>query len=109
MDPGTTAFILAHLALGEIVLVLALVMAVAGFDDLFIDLVFLGHSASRRLDRAPRPEITSLRALPRALVSNDINAAAVWSAYRRYWIMLDSGDARPWDKTAHRFPASSVS
>lgn len=46
------------------------------------------------------------RAVPRALVSNVINAAAAWSACRRYWIMLDGGGALTWDKTAHRFPSS---
>ena len=46
------------------------------------------------------------RAVPRALVSNVINAAAAWSACRRYWIMLDGGGALSWDKTAHRFPIS---
>lgn len=48
----------------------------------------------------------ALRAVPRTLVSNVINAAAAWSACRRYWIMLVGGGALAWDKTAHRFPIS---
>lgn len=66
MDAGATVFILAHLALGEVLVVLALVMAASGLDDLFVDLVFLGRSARLRLARAPRPEIASLRAVPPA-------------------------------------------
>jgi adsorption protein B len=47
-----------------------------------------------------------LRAIPRALVGNVINAAAAFAAARRYRAFL-SGDARlVWDKTAHRFPGT---
>ena len=46
-----------------------------------------------------------LRAIPRAVVSNVINAAAALAAARRYRAAL-SGEARLiWDKTAHRFPS----
>jgi adsorption protein B len=45
-----------------------------------------------------------LRAVPRALVSNLVNAAAAWGAARRYRAMLRGGAALGWDKTAHRFP-----
>ena len=48
-----------------------------------------------------------LRSLPRALVSNVINAAAAWSACRRYAVSLRTGMAVGWDKTAHRFPGAS--
>ncbi|KAB7644840.1 glycosyl transferase family protein [Polymorphobacter fuscus] len=44
------------------------------------------------------------RSVPRAVVSNVINAAAAWSACRRYAAALRSGDAPQWDKTVHRFP-----
>ncbi|MFZ4108997.1 MAG: glycosyl transferase family protein [Polymorphobacter sp.] len=47
-----------------------------------------------------------LRAIPRAVVGNVINAAAALAAARRYRAIL-SGDARlVWDKTAHRFPGA---
>lgn len=49
-----------------------------------------------------------LRAVPRTLVSNIINAAAAWSACRRYAAMLRTGTALAWDKTAHRFPPSQT-
>lgn len=49
-----------------------------------------------------------LRAIPRAVVSNVINAAAALAAARRYRAIL-SGDARMvWDKTAHRFPTAGT-
>lgn len=46
-----------------------------------------------------------LRAVPRALVGNIVNAAAAWGACRRYSNAVRSGSALGWDKTAHRFPA----
>ena len=46
-----------------------------------------------------------LRAMPRALVGNVINAAAAWGACRRYSAAVREGTALGWDKTAHRFPA----
>lgn len=48
-----------------------------------------------------------IRAVPRALVSNFINAAAAWSACRRYANAMRDGSALVWDKTAHRFPAAA--
>jgi adsorption protein B len=45
-----------------------------------------------------------LRAVPRTLVSNVINAAAAWSALQLYIACLRAGTAPDWDKTAHRFP-----
>ncbi|MBC7507042.1 MAG: glycosyltransferase [Sandarakinorhabdus sp.] len=48
--------------------------------------------------------VEGARAVPRALVSNVINAAAAWSAYRRYTKSLRTGTALGWDKTVHRFP-----
>ncbi len=68
-DTGTLLFIVAHLSLGQIILVLALVMAVSGLDDLFVDLVFLVHAAWQRLrsaHRPPRPDLATLRAVPAA-------------------------------------------
>ena len=50
-----------------------------------------------------------VRAVPRALVSNVINAAAAWVACQRYATSLHTGAAHHWDKTAHRFPAGPVS
>ncbi|KPF65489.1 hypothetical protein IP88_13410 [alpha proteobacterium AAP81b] len=47
-----------------------------------------------------------LRAIPRAIVSNLVNAAAAWVACNRYGAMLQRGDALAWEKTAHRFPGS---
>jgi adsorption protein B len=49
-----------------------------------------------------------LRAIPRALASNVINAAAAWCAITRYRRIV-SGEARlQWDKTAHRFPVDTA-
>ncbi len=49
-----------------------------------------------------------LRAIPRAVVSNIINAAAAFAAARRYRAII-RGDARlAWDKTAHRFPVAGA-
>jgi adsorption protein B len=45
------------------------------------------------------------RAIPRALASNIVNAAAAWRAVRQYRALVRSGDRPIWDKTAHRFPA----
>ncbi len=45
-----------------------------------------------------------LRAIPRALASNFINAAAAWTAARRYRAMMRGTAQLTWDKTAHRFP-----
>ena len=45
-----------------------------------------------------------VRAMPRALVGNIINAAAAWGACRRYSAAVRHGTALGWDKTAHRFP-----
>lgn len=87
------AFIVAHLALGEIVVVLALVMAVSGLDDLFVDLVFIGHSAWRRLSDAPRPEIAVLRAVPPAPMAVIIpawdEAAVIGAMLGRLFATLD--------------------
>lgn len=47
-------------------------------------------------------------AVPRALVSNLINATAAWAACRRYATLLRDGQALTWDKTVHRFPGSSA-
>jgi len=49
-----------------------------------------------------------VRSVPRAIVSNVINAAAAWSACRRYIEMLRTGLAPAWDKTTHRFPTSQA-
>lgn len=46
-----------------------------------------------------------LRAIPRALVGNIINAAAALAAIRRYRTMLSSSAPPVWGKTLHRFPA----
>ncbi len=46
-----------------------------------------------------------LRAVPRTVVANLINAVAAFRAVRRY-ARIRAGHERPrWDKTAHRFPA----
>jgi adsorption protein B len=46
-----------------------------------------------------------LRAIPRAMVGNIINAAAAMLAIRRYRTMLASTAPPVWGKTVHRFPA----
>ena len=45
-----------------------------------------------------------LRAIPRTLIGNIINATAAVAAIRRYRIMLASSGPPVWDKTLHRFP-----
>lgn len=45
-----------------------------------------------------------LRAIPRALASNVVNAAAAWRAANRYRAIVRGGARQRWDKTAHRFP-----
>lgn len=48
-----------------------------------------------------------LRAVPRAIVANLINALAASRAVSRYRQALISGEALRWDKTEHRTPDSS--
>jgi bacteriophage N4 adsorption protein B len=45
-----------------------------------------------------------LRAVPRAIVANLINALAAWRAVHRYRDALLTGGQPKWEKTAHRFP-----
>jgi len=49
-----------------------------------------------------------LRAVPRAVTSNIINAAAAWKALRRYARALAGGVPLAWDKTEHRFPSTGA-
>lgn len=49
--------------------------------------------------------IEGIRAIPRALTSNIINAAAAWSAARRYHAIVRGNHVQTWDKTDHRFPS----
>ena len=49
-----------------------------------------------------------LRAIPRAVVSNAINAAAALAAARRYRAILGGTARLEWDKTAHRFPGGAA-
>jgi adsorption protein B len=48
-----------------------------------------------------------LRAIPRAMVANVINAAAALAAIRRYRVMREQGGQPEWGKTLHRFPATA--
>jgi adsorption protein B len=48
-----------------------------------------------------------IRAVPRALVANIINAAAALAAIRRYRKMRASGSSGEWGKTLHRFPGAA--
>lgn len=59
---------------------------------------FTAHAYGRR---------EAIRAVPRALASNVINAAAAWAAVGRYRETLQSGTAPFWDKTAHQYPADA--
>ena len=52
--------------------------------------------------------VEGLRAIPRAMVSNVINAAAALAAARRYRAILAGDALLAWDKTAHRFPGESA-
>ena len=45
-----------------------------------------------------------LRAIPRTLISNIINARAAFRAARRFAGLARTGGRAAWDKTAHRFP-----
>lgn len=49
----------------------------------------------------------ALRAVPRALASNVINAAAAWAAIGRYRALLRDGVPLAWDKTLHRYPVET--
>ncbi len=49
--------------------------------------------------------VEGLRAVPRAVTSNVINAAAAWTALRRYARALAGDAPLAWDKTEHRFPS----
>lgn len=48
-----------------------------------------------------------LRAVPRAVVGNLVNALAALRALRRYWRARTGRAALVWEKTAHRFPGSA--
>lgn len=50
--------------------------------------------------------VEGLRAIPRAVASNAINAAAAWRAMRHYRASLRGSGRLAWDKTAHRYPDS---
>ena len=45
-----------------------------------------------------------LRAIPRAIASNAINAAAAWAAARRYLAIVRGTATLSWDKTSHQYP-----
>lgn len=49
-----------------------------------------------------------LRAVPRALVSNIINARAAFRAVDRFAGLARTGGRAAWDKTAHRFPREAA-
>lgn len=49
-----------------------------------------------------------LRAIPRALASNAVNAAAAINAARRYRAIVKGRLAPRWDKTVHRFPVAAT-
>jgi adsorption protein B len=49
-----------------------------------------------------------IRAVPRALASNVINAAAAWCAITRYRRIVAGDVPMSWDKTAHRYPAEDA-
>ena len=51
--------------------------------------------------------IEGMRAIPRALASNIINAAAAWTASRRYLAMIRGHTPLLWDKTEHRYPGEA--
>ncbi|HPU15367.1 MAG TPA: hypothetical protein PK808_04725, partial [Polymorphobacter sp.] len=48
-----------------------------------------------------------VRAIPRALIGNVINAAAALRACRRYLRIAQGRETNYWDKTAHRFPQAA--
>ncbi len=49
--------------------------------------------------------VEGLRAIPRALASNIINAAAAWDASRRYLATIRGAAPLAWDKTLHHYPS----
>lgn len=51
--------------------------------------------------------LEGVRAVPRALASNVINAAAAWMAVRNYRRNLAQGMPLAWDKTEHRYPVQA--
>ncbi len=48
----------------------------------------------------------AIRAVPRALASNLVNALAAWRAVRRYRATMAGRAVLSWDKTVHRFPGA---
>jgi adsorption protein B len=48
-----------------------------------------------------------IRAVPRAIVGNAINAVAAMRACKRYWRIARGREQNSWDKTAHRFPVAT--
>jgi adsorption protein B len=48
-----------------------------------------------------------LRAIPRSLVGNAVNAAAAWRAVARYRDARKAGREPAWEKTEHRFPEAA--
>lgn len=48
--------------------------------------------------------VEGIRAIPRVLASNIINASAAWTAARRYSAIMRGTAQQAWDKTEHRFP-----
>ncbi len=48
-----------------------------------------------------------LRAVPRTVIANAINATAATRAVRRYFRIRAGREAPRWDKTAHRFPSDA--
>ena len=48
-----------------------------------------------------------VRAVPRAVVGNLVNALAALRALRRYWRTQTGRAAQVWEKTAHRFPGAA--
>ena len=49
----------------------------------------------------------ALRSVPRAVVSNLVNALAAWRAVTSYRAILTGRTRQTWDKTAHRYPGAS--
>ncbi len=61
--------------------------------------LFTGHAYGWR---------EALRSLPRALVSNIVNALAAWRAATRYRAIVGGRAVLEWDKTLHRFPGADA-
>ena len=101
IDPATASLLVGHLLLGEAVFAIAVLLALSGLDDLFVDLVFLGRSLWHRAiveRRSPRVTAEAMHAVPPEPMAIIIpawdEAAVIGVMLRRLLAGLDYPDYR---------------